>query len=172
MFFPYQHLTVRTFVLPALRGTGAPSRETTMTPEVGHLLGCLTLLGLVSFMREPRGGNNWARSLGNSQGESREGKPRRWPEGREHQSVGRTGSAGTERVGQTHLKKTAMCPSLLIGPTPDACPDLPRRGTLPIAGVLASAELGHFPLAVLVGTRRCSESPGQHWLPEQRIRPC
>lgn len=61
---------------------------------------------------------------------------------------------------------------LLIGPTPDACPDLPRRGTLPVAEVLARAELGHFPLAVLVGSRRCSESPGQHWLPEQRIWPC
>lgn len=46
--------------------------------------------------------------------------------------------------GQTPLKKTATCLSLLTGPTPDACPDLPRRGTLPIAGALARAELGHI----------------------------
>lgn len=105
-------------------------------------------------------------------GKAEGGKPRRWPEGKEHQSVGRMGSAGTERVEQTQLKKTALCPSLLIGPTPAAFADLPRRGTLPVAGRLASTELGHFPLAVLVGTQRCSESPGQHWLPEQRIWPC
>lgn len=113
--------------------------------------------------------------------ESKEGKPRRWLEGREHQNVGlsvpvshglcRDKEDGTDTFEENShvslLSDTVPVPHLK-----PVCLDLHRRGTFPVAGMLARAELGHFPLAVLVGTRRCSESPGQHWLPEQRIRLC